>query len=162
MLLLTKKFRRSSFRDLPLYYANNVTVEKYTLPNIHNYKDSAQNIQIWKSMPVQFFDLRKSRLYICKMHNRSSRRYISGLSEKKKGSSTCIPEHASPLYHCSGRRCTPINYYMNGKLVSLNTIYYPWKTHRTLLLSSGQEASDAQLLQSNALYLEMQIWYKTK
>ena len=46
-----------------------------------------------------------------------------------------------------------IDVYMNGKLVSLNTSYYPWKAYLKLLLSSGGDASESQL-QSQLYYLD--------
>lgn len=38
-----------------------------------------------------------------------------------------------------------IDTYMNGKLVSLNTNYYPWKSYLKIILSSGTDGSESQL-----------------
>lgn len=38
-----------------------------------------------------------------------------------------------------------IDTYMNGKLVSLNTNYYPWKANLKIILSSGTDGSESQL-----------------
>ena len=42
---------------------------------------------------------------------------------------------------------------MNGKLVSLNTSYYPWKAYLKLLLSNGNDGAASQL-QSQISYLD--------
>lgn len=34
-----------------------------------------------------------------------------------------------------------IDVYMNGKLVSLNTSYYPWKAYLKLILSGGDDST---------------------
>lgn len=46
-----------------------------------------------------------------------------------------------------------IDTYMNGKLVSLNTSYYPWKAYLKIILSSGTDVSESQL-QSQLFYLD--------
>ena len=46
-----------------------------------------------------------------------------------------------------------IDTYMNGKLVSLNTSYYPWKAYLKLLLSNGNDIATSQL-QSQLFYLD--------
>ena len=46
-----------------------------------------------------------------------------------------------------------IDTYMNCKLISLNTSYYPWKVYLKLLLSSGSDIGKSQL-QSQLFYLD--------
>ena len=46
-----------------------------------------------------------------------------------------------------------IDTYLNGKLVSLNTSYYPWKAYLKLLLSNGSDIARSQL-QSQLFYLD--------
>ena len=46
-----------------------------------------------------------------------------------------------------------IDTYLNGKLVSLNTSYYPWKACLKLLLSNGSDIARSQL-QSQLFYLD--------
>lgn len=42
---------------------------------------------------------------------------------------------------------------MNGKSVSLNTGYYPWKAYLKVILSGGTDVSESQL-QSQLLYFD--------
>ncbi|KAL5020749.1 hypothetical protein ScPMuIL_002171, partial [Solemya velum] len=46
-----------------------------------------------------------------------------------------------------------IDVYMNGKLCSLNTSYYPWKAYLKTILSTGSKALKSQL-QSQLFYLD--------
>ena len=46
-----------------------------------------------------------------------------------------------------------IDTYMNGKLVSLYTIYYPWKAYMKAVISNGSGVANSQL-QSQLFYLD--------
>jgi hypothetical protein len=97
------------------------------------------------SVPGQgskYIDLRWSRLYaICKIVNADGTALAA--QERKTG---IINIPLQSIWY-------QIDTYMNGKLVSLNINYYPWKAYLKLLLSSGQDVSDSQL-QSQPFYLD--------
>jgi hypothetical protein len=46
-----------------------------------------------------------------------------------------------------------IDVYMNGRLISLNTSYYPWKAYLKTPMSIGGDALESQL-QSQLYYLD--------
>ena len=89
----------------------------------------------------EYIDLRRSRLYAkCRIVKSDG----SKLAAKEKTGIVNIPLQSM---------WSQIDTYMNGKLVSLNTSYYPWKAYLKLLLSNGNDIATSQL-QSQLFYLD--------
>ena len=81
----------------------------------------------------EYIDLRRSRLYVkCRM-------------VKSDGSKLAASEKTGIINLPLQSMWTQIDTYMNGKLVSLNTSYYPWKAYMKLLLSNGNDIANSQL-----------------
>ncbi|MEW8548691.1 MAG: hypothetical protein AB2693_34755, partial [Candidatus Thiodiazotropha sp.] len=89
----------------------------------------------------EYIDLRRSRLYVkCKIVKTDG----TALAAKEKTGVINIPLQSM---------WSQIDTYMNGKLISLNTSYYPWKAYLKLLLSNGSDIANSQL-QSQLFYLD--------
>lgn len=89
----------------------------------------------------EYIDLRRSRLYVkCRM-------------VKSDGSKLAAAENTGIINLPLQSMWTQIDTYMNGKLVSLNTSYYPWKAYMKLLLSNGNDIAHSQL-QSQLFFLD--------
>ena len=89
----------------------------------------------------EYIDLRRSRMYVkCKIVKADG----TALAAKEKTGIVNIPLQSM---------WSQIDTYMNGKLVSLNTSYYPWKAYLKLLLSNGNDGVASQL-QSQLFYLD--------
>lgn len=124
---------------------NQVAVEKiyfaeYRPVSAFNAEDAPIEISI-PGQGSEYIDLRRSRLYAkCRI-------------VKADGTSLAAQEKVGIINVPLQSLWSQVDTYMNGKLVSLNTSYYPWKAYLKLLLSSGREASDSQL-QSQLFYLD--------
>jgi hypothetical protein len=89
----------------------------------------------------EYIDLRRSRLYAkCKIVKADG----SALAAQEKTGIVNLPLQSM---------WSQIDTYMNGKLVSLNTSYYPWKAYLKLVLSNGGDVSNSQL-QSQLFFLD--------
>ena len=89
----------------------------------------------------EYIDLRRSRLYVkCKIVKADG----SALAAKEKTGIVNIPLQSM---------WSQIDTYMNGKLISLNTSYYPWKAYLKLLLSNGSDIAGSQL-QSQLFFVD--------
>ena len=89
----------------------------------------------------KYIDLCRSRLYAkCRIVKSDG----SKLAAKEKTGIVNIPFQSM---------WSQLDTYMNGKLVSLNTSYYPWKAYLKLLLSNGNDIATSQL-QSQLFYLD--------
>lgn len=124
---------------------NQVAVEKIYYSECRPVSSfDSEDAPIEISVPGQgneYIDLRRSRLYVkCKIIKSDG----SGLAEQEKTGIINVPLQSM---------WSQIDVYMNGKLVSLNTSYYPWKVYLKLLLSSGGDVSESQL-QSQLFYLD--------
>lgn len=81
----------------------------------------------------EYIDLRRSRLYAkCKIVK------ADGTALKTQEKTGIINLPLQSLW-------SQIDTYMNGKLVSLNTGYYPWKAYLKVILSGGTDVSESQL-----------------
>ena len=88
----------------------------------------------------EYIDLRRSRMYVkCKI-------------VKADGSPLAANEKTGIINLPLQSLWSQIDTFMNGKLVSLNTSYYPWKAYLKLLLSNGKDGAASQL-QSQLFYL---------
>lgn len=96
------------------------------------------------SMPGQgneYIDLRRSRLYAkCKIL-------------KADGTALKAQEMMGIIYLPLQSLRFQIYTYMSGKLVALNTGYYPWKAYLKVILSGGTDISESQL-QSQLFYFD--------
>lgn len=124
---------------------NQVAVEKIYYSECRPVSSfDSEDAPIEISVPGQgneYIDLRRSRLYVkCKIIKSDG----SALAEQEKTGIINVPLQSM---------WSQIDVYMNGKLVSLNTSYYPWKVYLKLLLSSGGDVSESQL-QSQLFYLD--------
>ncbi|XP_062597067.1 uncharacterized protein F54H12.2-like [Saccostrea cucullata] len=89
----------------------------------------------------EYIDLRRSRLYVkCKIL-------------KVDGTPLAAQEKTGIINVPLQSMWSQIDVYMNGKLVSLNTSYHPWKTYLKLILSDGGDVTDSQL-QSQLFFLD--------
>jgi len=122
---------------------NQVAVEKIYFSECRplssfNTEDTPVEISI-PGQGNEYIDLRRSRLYMkCKI-------------VKADGTNLAVKENVAPINLPLQTMWSQIDTYMNGKLVSLNTNYYPWKAYLKLILSTGEDASDSQL-QSQLFY----------
>ena len=90
---------------------------------------------------ISIIDLRRSRLYVkCKII-------------KSDGSALATDEKTGIINIPLQSMWSQIDTYMNGKLVSLNTSYYPCKAYLKLLLSNGNDIGQSQL-QSQLFFLD--------
>ena len=89
----------------------------------------------------EYIDLRRSRLYVkCRI-------------VKSDGSKLAASEKTGIINIPLQSVWSQIDTYMNGKLVSLNTSYYPWKAYLKLLLSNGNDVAHSQL-ESQLFFLD--------
>jgi hypothetical protein len=124
---------------------NQVAVEKIYFSECRPVTSfDATDAPIEISVPNQgneYIDLRRSRLYVkCKI-------------TKVDGTALAAQEKTGIINVPLQSMWSQIDTYMNGKLVSLNTSYYPWKAYLKLILSDGSDVSDSQL-QSQLFYLD--------
>ena len=124
---------------------NQVAIEKIYFSEcrpVSSYSTEDTPIEI--AIPGQgneYIDLRRSRLYVkCKIVKSDG----SPLTSSEKTGIINIPLQSM---------WSQIDTYMNGKLVSLNTSYYPWKAYMKLLLSNGGDVGHSQL-QSQLFFLD--------
>ena len=124
---------------------NQVAIEKIYFSEcrpVSSYNTEDTPIEI--TIPGQgneYMDLCRSRLYIkCRIVKADG----SALAAKEKTGIVNIPLQSM---------WSQIDTYMNGKLISLNTSYYPWKAYLKLLLSNGNDIAKSQL-QSQLFYLD--------
>ena len=89
----------------------------------------------------EYIDLRRSRLYVkCAI-------------VKSDGSKLATAEKTGIINIPLQSMWSHVDTYLNGKLVSLNTSYYPWKAYLKLLLSNGNDLGHSQL-QSQLFFLD--------
>ena len=124
---------------------NQVAIEKIYFSECRPVSSySAEDTPIEIAVPGQgneYTDLRRSRLYVkCKI-------------VKSDGSPLASDEKTGIINITLQSMWSQIDTYMNGKLVSLNTSYYPWKSYLKLLLSNGNDIAQSQL-QSQLFYLD--------
>ncbi|XP_061188729.1 uncharacterized protein F54H12.2-like [Saccostrea echinata] len=125
--------------------ASDIAVEKiyyaeYRPVSAYNTEDAPIEISI-PGQGNEYIDLRRSRLYVkCKI-------------VKADGTALAAQEKTGIINLPLQSLWSQIDTYMNGKLVSLNTSYYPWKAYLKIILSSGNDASDSQL-QSQLFFLD--------
>ena len=106
----------------------------------YNTEDTPIEIAI-PGQGTEYIDLRRSRLYVkCRIVKTDG----NALAAKEKTGIINIPLQSM---------WSQIDTYMNGKLISLNTSYYPWKAYLKLLLSNGSDHANSQL-QSQLFYLD--------
>lgn len=109
-----------------IYFAEHRPVSAY------NTEDAPIEISI-PGQGNEYIDLRRSRLYAkCKIVKTDG----TALESQEKTGIINLPLQS--LW-------SQIDTYMNGKLVSLNTNYYPWKAYLKIILSSGTDGSESQL-----------------
>lgn len=89
----------------------------------------------------EYLDLKRSRLY------------IKARILKADGSTLAANEKTSIINIPLQSIFSQIDVYMNGKLCSLNTSYYPWKAYLKMILSTGAKAVNSQL-QSQLMALD--------
>lgn len=124
---------------------NQVAVEKiyyaeYRPVSAYNTEDAPIEISV-PGQGNEYIDLRRSRLHAkCKI-------------TKSDGTALAAQEKTGIVNLPLQSLWSQIDTYMNGKLVSLNTNYYPWKAYLKIILSSGQDVSNSQL-QSQLFYLD--------
>ncbi|XP_061191087.1 uncharacterized protein F54H12.2-like [Saccostrea echinata] len=124
---------------------NQVAVEKiyfaeYRPVSSFNTEDAPIEISI-PGQGNEYIDLRRSRLHAkCKI-------------VKSDGSPLAAQEKTGIVNLLLQSLWSQIDTYMNGKLLSLNTSYYPWKAYLKIILSSGTDVSDSQL-QSQLFFLD--------
>ena len=85
--------------------------------------------------------------------HRLLRLYVKCKIIKADGSSLAVKEKTGIVNIPLQRMWSQIDTYMNGKLISLNTSYYPWKAYLKLLLSNGSDIAHSRL-QSQLFYLD--------
>lgn len=124
---------------------NQVAIEKIYFSEcrpVSSYNTEGTPIEI--SIPGQgneYLDLRRSRLYVkCAI-------------VKSDGTKLATSEKTGIINIPLQSMWSQVDTYLNGKLVSLNTSYYPWKAYLKLLLSNGQDIGRSQL-QSQLYYLD--------
>ena len=89
----------------------------------------------------EYLDLRRSRLYVkCKIL-------------KSDGTSLASNEETGIINLPLQSLWSQIDTYMNGKLVSVNSSYYPWKSYMKVLLSNGKDIAMSQM-QSQLFFLD--------
>ena len=125
--------------------ANQIAIQKIYYSEcrpVSSFQSEEAPIEI--SVPGQgseYIDLRRSRLYVkCKI-------------VKSDGSKLKASEKTGIINLPLQSMWSQIDTYMNGKLVSLNTSYYPWKAYMKLLLSNGNDVANSQL-QSQLFFLD--------
>ena len=84
---------------------------------------------------------------------RRSRLYLKCAIVKLDGTKLTVSEKTGIINIPLQSMWSQIDTYLNGKLVSLNTSYYPWKAYLKLLLSNGSDIARSQL-QSQLFYLD--------
>ena len=108
---------------------NQVAVEKiyyaeYRPVSAYNTEDAPIEISV-PGQGNEYIDLRRSRLHAkCKI-------------TKSDGTALAAQEKTGIVNLPLQSLWSQIDTYMNGKLVSLNTSYYPWKAYLKIILSSG-------------------------
>ena len=116
---------------------NQVAVEKIYFSecrpvSTYNTEDTPVEITI-PGQGNEYIDLRRSRLYVkCKI-------------VKSNGDALAAQEKTGIINLPLQTIWSQIDTYMNGKLVSLNTNYYPWKAYLKQILSCGYDADSSQL-----------------